>query len=152
MRIWIGLCLVAVLVVAGVLAAGVVRDHGEAATDPSFVENVYAKANVVQQNEWVTTYDDGTVRPTSNRTDYDWNYVEIKSPTKNVHFNLNQPARTYDNLADDWSRVFTGNAVFRTTDYVSFCGPQSSISIQVRDRTTFNGLGTGSLTGVPPCT
>lgn len=94
----------------------------------------------------------GTIRPNQNVTDYEWYNVEIRALITGVHFNLNQPARTYDSSADTWSRVFTAKgATFTTNDYIAFCGPQSSFTIQARDKDTFNGVGEATLIGVTKC-
>lgn len=94
----------------------------------------------------------GKVSPTQT-LEYDWSRVEIRATIPGVHFNINQPARRYDSSADDWSLVFHLNAPFQDTDYVSFCGPASTVTIQVRD----NGdqkptIYEATLNEVPPCT
>ena len=94
----------------------------------------------------------GKVSPTTT-LEYDWQRVEIRATILGVHFNINQDAHSYDSSADDWSPVFHLNAPFRQEDYVSFCAPQPTVTIQVRDNTeskpTFYE---GTLTEVPPCT
>lgn len=94
--------------------------------------------------------DKGKVSPTQT-LDYDWQRVEIKATITGVHFNINQQARHYDSSADDWTQVFHLNAPFRNEDYVSFCAPQKTVTIQVRDRDYQQTIHEGTLNEVPPC-
>lgn len=93
----------------------------------------------------------GEVRPTET-LEYDWSRVEIRATILGVHFNINQPARNSDNSADNWSLVFHLEESFKETDYVRFCGPESTITIQVRDNKGDKPtIYEGTLTGVPEC-
>lgn len=94
--------------------------------------------------------DAGRVSPTRD-LEYDWQSVEIRATITGVHFNINQDAKRQDSSADTWTQVFHLNAPFRDEDYVSFCGPQTTITIQVRDRNYAQTIHEGTLTQVPPC-
>lgn len=96
------------------------------------------------------TQEGGKVSPTST-LEYDWQRVEIRATITGVHFNINQDAKAVDSSADDWTQVFHLNAPFRDEDYVSFCAPQTTVTIQVRDRDYAQTIYEGTLTQVPPC-
>lgn len=140
----LSLALLAIVVLAGATWATHNANHG-GEPSPTTTSSTPAASGYF-------TIHDGRVRPTQNVTDYEWYNVEIRALILGVHYNLNQPARVYDSSADAWSRVFTAQgASFTTNDYVAFCGPQASFTIQARDKDSFNGIGEATLTGVPAC-
>lgn len=154
MRATLAIVLVVVLGVAAatVTMAGHNGNHQDPTPSPTATsEAPPAKSLPPMPPGGYFTQSQGKVSPTVT-LEYDWQRVEIRATILGVHFNINQQARSYDSSADDWTGVFHLNAPFRSEDYVSFCGPQSSITIHVRDNTGSKPtVYEGTITEVPPC-
>ena len=151
MRATLAVLLIVAAVTVGIAFGGAQLIEDQAQPQPARPQPTTSGDPPPPPEDGYLKQDNGTVRPTMTLEDYDWQRVQIRATILGVHFNINQPAKSYDSSADTWSRVFTVGIPFKQGDYVAFCGPQSSITIDVRDTESLQIIHTGTITGVPSC-
>lgn len=97
--------------------------------------------------------DGAYLQATQAREDTEWGAgrIYVKAAIPGVHYNLNQPAKSWDSSADSWSLVFHLEAPFRAEDQLWICGPQESFGFQVYDAQQDLLLYDDLVTEVQPC-
>src|ERR1041385_910581 len=86
-----------------------------------------------------------------NRSDIAWGEIYLRADMPDIHYNLNQPAKQVDSVANNWSLVFAPWAPFRDDDELYFCGPVDSFDLQIYDLQADLILYDGVISGVLPC-
>jgi hypothetical protein len=126
-------------------AVVVVQDRAEAAMRADD-----ANATVAEKD---TSFEaqDARVESTEAKEDVAWGAIYLKADVEGIHYNLNQPAKAADALADDWSLVFSQPAPFRAEDAIHFCGPAKSFGVQVLDAWAGKLLVDATVSEVPAC-
>jgi len=112
-----------------------------------------ANEGQAQQSEPQSAPTGGYIEVSEDRQDVQWGNgrIYVRALTNGTHYNLNQPAKAADALADDWSLVFSFDAPFQAGDTLWFCGPDSSVEVQVYDPEVDVLLFDGSIAEVPLC-